>query len=104
MKYILIACAGLLLLSLAKLPIGYYTVLRIAVTIGAIAVILDEKNKGITFWVFLFAVIGIIFNPVIPVYLGGKNIWLPIDVASAIAFSIKAYDVHRNEADAKLKD
>jgi len=38
MKVLLFICAALLFLGMAELPIGYYTLLRIVVTIGAVAV------------------------------------------------------------------
>ena len=39
MKNLLLIIAGLLFLAIIDLPIGYYTFLRILVTIGAIGVI-----------------------------------------------------------------
>jgi hypothetical protein len=73
MRPLLLICTGLLLLALADLPIGYYTLLRIVVTIGAVAVVVSEFENEINFWVIAFGLIGILFNPLFPVYLGDKS-------------------------------
>ena len=91
MKYLLFICAGLLFIALADLPIGYYTLLRIVVTIGAIAVVVTEFENGFNFWVIAFGIIAIVFNPLIPVYLNDKDIWMPIDITVAILFLIKSF-------------
>ncbi len=91
MKLFLIACSVLLLLALAPLPIGYYTVLRIVVSIGCGAVIFTEVSNGINIWVILFGITLIIFNPVLPIYLGTRDIWAPIDIAAAIILLVKAF-------------
>lgn len=69
MKQLLISCIILLLLGIANLPIGYYTILRIAITIGAIGVIMAEPTKELNFWHIAFGIVAIVFNPIIPVYL-----------------------------------
>ena len=90
MKALLLICSGLLLLALADLPIGYYTFLRIVVTIGAVVVVISEFENGINFWALLFGLIAVIFNPLIPVYLNDKDAWMPIDIIVAILFLIKS--------------
>lgn len=93
MKTLLLVCTGLLLLGVANMPIGYYTLLRIAVTIGAVAVVVSEMGKGINTWVILFGLIGIIFNPLIPVYLNSKQAWALIDIICAVIFGVKALSI-----------
>jgi hypothetical protein len=90
MKHLLLVCAGLLFLALVDLPIGYYTLLRIIVTIGAIAVVVTETENGINFWVVTFGIIAIIFNPLIQIYLN-KEAWIPLDIITSILFTIKAF-------------
>lgn len=89
MKYLLSLCAILLLLCMGDLPIGYYTLVRIVVTIGAVCILVNEPGKDLNFWRVIFGLIAIIFNPIIPVYLHDKAIWLPIDIIAAVLFIIK---------------
>ena len=90
MKILLLIISGSLFLAIIDLPIGYYTFLRILVTIGASSVILTEISKGINFWIIIFGIIAILFNPIIPVYLNDKSVWIPIDIIAAIFFLIKS--------------
>lgn len=89
MKYLLSFCVILLLLGIGNLHIGYYTFVRIIVTIGAVCVIINEPIKDLNFWRVSFGIIAVIFNPIIPIYLYDKSIWIPIDIIIAIMFIIK---------------
>ena len=74
---------------MGDLPIGYYTFVRIIITIGAVCIIVNEPVKDLNFWRVAFGLIAIVFNPIIPVYLHDKAIWMPIDIIAAILFTIK---------------
>lgn len=87
----MILCGILLLVGIADMPIGYYTLLRIVVTIGSVAVVVAEMEKGITPWVLAFGLLAILFNPIIPVYLNDKQAWMPIDLVGGVLFFVKAY-------------
>jgi hypothetical protein len=93
MKMLFLFCACLLLISIADLPIGYYTLLRIIVTIGSVAVVVTEFENGLNFWVITFGVIAIIFNPLMPIYLNNKSAWIPIDIICGIFFLIKSFTI-----------
>lgn len=97
MRNLLLVCTVLLLLALANLPIGYYTLLRIVVTVTAIIILYKEFQNGFNFWVISFGLIAILFNPLIPVYLNSKNAWLPIDLGTAIIFGIKSLTLKKDQ-------
>ncbi len=98
MKFIIITCASALFIALFDLPIGYFTFLRIFVTIGSVAIIITEFKKfGLNYWVMTFGLVAIIFNPIIPIYLNNKNYWIPIDIISGLLFVIKAIINNRNQ-------
>ena len=65
MKKLLLFCAILLFVAIADLPSGYYTLLRIAVTIGALGLIITEFEKGVSFWLIPYGFIATVFNPII---------------------------------------
>lgn len=98
MRIFLIIIACCLFLGLTNLPIGYYTFLRVITSIGAVIVIFFEHNKINKFWTFLFVLIAIIFNPIIPIYLNNKSNWMPIDIISGIIFLIKSFNLKLNES------
>lgn len=91
MRALLLICSGLLLIGIANLPIGYYTLLRIVVSIGAVAIIVSEYKGKINAWIIIFGLIAILFNPFIPIYFQDKSIWTVIDVIVGILFIIKSF-------------
>lgn len=89
MRLLCFICSGLLLLAIADMPMGYYTFLRIVVTIGAILIIISDYKEGINAWVIVFGIIAILFNPIIPIYLHDKELWVMLDIIAAIIFGVK---------------
>ncbi|MFV0506889.1 MAG: DUF6804 family protein [Bacteroidales bacterium] len=96
MKVILLICASLLFLSIANLPIGYFTFLRIVVTMGALYGIITEYKEEINFWVIAFALVTILFNPILPIHLNDKSLWIPIDLTAGLLFGVKFFQVNNN--------
>lgn len=97
MKLASIICGILLLAGIAHLPIGYYTFLRIAVTFCAIGIMLSRARTMNIFWQLLFGTIAVVFNPVIPVYLYQKSLWIPIDAAAAATFLLYGYKYKKHQ-------
>jgi len=93
MRTLAIVCTVLLFLALAKLPIGYYTFLRIVITFVSVFIIVEQyKKKTVNFWVVAFGIIAILFNPIIPVYLYKKALWMPVDVVTGLVFLIYSFN------------
>lgn len=79
--------AALLLIAVAPLPYGYYTFLRIAVTLCACTIgwMAYKERDQISAWVVIFGLVAILFNPLIPVYLT-RDVWLVLDIGVAAIF------------------
>ena len=94
----------MLLLSFLKLPYSFYVLLRIAVTGVAVYyayVLYNFKKQDIWFWGLIMT--GILFNPIIPVYLKNKSTWGIIDVIVAIFFVIFITKQNKNNGRKKSK-
>lgn len=79
--------AAMLLIAIAPLPYGYYQLLR-WVTCGVAVFIAIQAYSWKKIWaIWLFAVIAVLFNPLIPIHLT-KEIWQPIDIICALAFGV----------------
>lgn len=91
MKYLLLICAALLFIGTLHMPIEFYSLLRIVVFIGSIAVVANEFGKGFSFWIFVFGFLALLFNPFLPVYLKSKSIWILIDLLAGLLFLVKVY-------------
>ncbi|MBY0486211.1 MAG: hypothetical protein K2P85_03325 [Flavobacteriaceae bacterium] len=94
MKNIFVICVLLLLIAVLELPIVFYNILRVAITIGAFIGILFEIKKGVNLWGISFIYIMLLLNTILPIYLSKKNYWIPIDIAVALLFII--YGIKKN--------
>lgn len=87
MKYLIIIAALCCFIGIIDLPIGYYTFLRILVFLMSLIIIVNEfRSRG--FWVITFILILILFNPIFPIYLYLKPIWIVIDIIVGILLLI----------------
>lgn len=89
----------LLFVALTRLPIGYFKFLRWVVCVAALysAYVSYYKNEKINFGVWLFCLVALLFNPLIPFYLD-KSSWQIIDLATGIIFIFSTFFVsEKNE-------
>lgn len=96
MKPFLTFCALCCFIGIFKLPIEYYTFLRIIISIGALMVLYNTLSSKQHYFSIIFLIILILFNPIFPFYLYRKGIWLPIDIITGILFLIVNF-VERKE-------
>lgn len=91
MKVFLVICALCCFAAILKLPIEYYTFLRIIVSLGALLLIYvwtKQKNYALA---IVFVLVLILFNPLFPIYLHRKSIWIPLDIITGLLFLIIAF-------------
>jgi len=91
MRKISLFCATIALIACFDLPIGYYTFLRIAITFGAIAILTKEVQKDVNLLGIAFIAIAVFFNPIVPIYLYKKSMWMPIDILTGILFLVYGF-------------
>ena len=82
--------AAMLLLAM---PSGYYVFMRIVVCLACAVVAYGsyKREDSLNSSTILFGLMAILFNPIIPVYLYDREIWMPIDIIGAIVFVIKGF-------------
>lgn len=86
MKLFFTFCALSCFIGIFRLPIEYYTFLRILVSIGALLVLYHSLSSNQYYFSIIFLVIFILFNPIFPIYLYRKSLWIPIDTITGILF------------------
>lgn len=91
MKPFLIFCAISCFVGIFRLPIEYYTFLRVLVSVGALIIIYNFLSNKQYNWSTIFIIILIIFNPVFPIYLYRKSLWIPVDTITGILFLLIAF-------------
>ena len=71
-------------------PYSYYEFLRWAVCVSAFySAYLFYHSKNI-FWVWVFSIIGILFNPIAPFYLS-RSAWQDIDLITGVIFLVAVF-------------
>lgn len=82
------------------MPYGYYLVTRVVICVIGIygAVTFMDKHHGI-FW--LMVGVGVLYNPIIPVHLYEKGIWILVNIVTVGIFlwAKIELDKHYKEAD-----
>ncbi len=80
---------GFLLLASFDWPYGYYTLLRLVVCAAACWIVfVSFKSESSFRWVgWPFALIALLFNPLVPVHLD-REVWRIIDFVVAAVFGI----------------
>ena len=70
------------------MPYGYYFLLRLVVCLSAVyyALQFNKNNEQVLVWVFSF--FAILYNPIVPIYLGSKVLWAIVNLTTAITFII----------------
>jgi len=85
------------LLAAAPMPYVYYTLVKILVC-GFSAVLAYQNykaaNNKLSTWVWVFLLIAITFNPLIPLHMQ-KEVWMVVDGATGAMFLWLAYDLKK---------
>jgi hypothetical protein len=97
MKTVSLFASVLLILAIFNLPIGYYTFMRIGVTVASAYLITQKLKKGVNLEIIILGLISILFNPIWPIYLGSKSTWKPIDIISSLIFLIIAFNKNQTK-------
>jgi hypothetical protein len=72
----------LTLLGIAHMPYGYYMLLRTVVCLTAswgLANALKPRRQG---WLWAYGTLALLYNPVLPVHLGSKSLWVFVNFAT----------------------
>ena len=81
-----IAPIVVLVIALFPLPIGYFTLSRLVVSACALyyAIQFHKRNNTTYTWIYGFLVV--LYNPVIPIYLYEKFIWVVVNIITIYIF------------------
>ena len=75
-----------LIIGIFPLPIGYYNLTRLVVTASSIYFAYSFYRKKDTPKTWIFGFLTVLYNPIVPVYLYEKEIWIIVNIITMIAF------------------
>ena len=95
--FLLIPAVLLILAPLISFPYGFYTLLRLIISITAGVIIYHSyKNVGgINEIIILFGLILILYNPVIPIKLS-RELWMPINFITSGIYIYGFFKIKKN--------
>ncbi len=85
-----IICACHLFFAGLELPEVFYAYLRVVVTLVALLTVVNNFGKN-RFFTISFGIVALIFNPIFPLYLYDKTVWVFLDIITALLFLVEAY-------------
>ena len=74
-------------IGVLPMPYGYYNILRLVVCVSAIFMTVratKTPNGQLAMW--LFTGLALLYNPVLPVHLNEKAIWMMVNAVTAVLF------------------
>ena len=85
--FLLIPAALLIIAPILSFPFGFYTLLRLIVSTTAGFIIYHSYKGagGVNEISIIFALILILYNPIIPVHLS-REIWMPINFITSVVY------------------
>ena len=89
MKIFWIAPLIVLAIGLLPMPYGYYTLLRLVVCGCSLYYAYNFYENKNTQFLWIFGFIAILYNPLFPIYLYEKEIWIVLNILTAAVFFIK---------------
>ena len=78
----------MLFLAVFSFPIGYYTLLRLVVSLTAGILCFKLKKDDNILLIVISGIIALLFNPVYPIYFGDKKIWMPVRYHNRLFFCV----------------
>lgn len=88
----IISIIMLLLAIPAIWPYGYYILLRWVIAASALFLVWASYELGKKFWLFLMAIVALLFNPIAPIHLD-KETWVVIDFIVAMIFLVSIFKI-----------
>ena len=94
MKQLNIILAVLLLLCLFKMPYGYYTLMRLAATVGFASMEYKYYEMKMETLVWTFVALALLVQPLVKIALG-RDVWNIVDVAVAVLLIVLTFAVNK---------
>jgi hypothetical protein len=81
------------------MPYGYYTLSRLVVSGCSLYFAHRLYRENQTPFVWIFGFFAILYNPIIPIHLYQKEIWMAVNILTAIVFFLKREDDLKEKSD-----
>jgi hypothetical protein len=83
---LLCACTLAVVVGLFKLPYAYYTILRTILCVAAAYGFSLAWQTRSDKWLWVYGVAAVLYNPIFPVRLGNKELWIALNILTVVVF------------------
>ena len=73
-------------IGLLPMPYGYYFLSRLVVFVCSIYFAMQLNSQSDTTLVWVFGFFALLYNPIIPIHLGSKGLWVIVNLVTAGVF------------------
>ena len=78
----------IMFIGLMPMPYGCYTLVRVVVFVCALYFVFEFINIDDTTFIWTFGFLALLYNPLIPITLGSKGLWVIVNIITAGIFWI----------------
>ena len=71
-------------LGLFRMPFGYYTLLRAILCLTSVVDFAAARRRAGNLWMWTYGVLAVIYNPILPLKLGDKTLWIGLNLISLV--------------------
>jgi hypothetical protein len=82
MKVLVILSTVFVAMGILPLPYGFYMLLRITICLTAVVGLVRAREERRPSWLWIYGVLSVLYNPVLPVHLMAKSLWIMINIAT----------------------
>lgn len=79
-----VACTLAVGLGLLDMPFGFYTLLRVVLCLASAVGFVAARRRGDYLWLWVYGVLVVLYNPVFPVHLGAKSLWIGVNLLTLL--------------------
>jgi len=77
-----------LVIGILPMPFGYYTLSRLIVSAGALFFAFNFHKQNTNYKVWIFGFLVVLYNPIILISLGSKELWMLVNIPTVYYFYI----------------
>ena len=75
-----------LAIGILPMPLGYYMLSRLIVSAGALYFAFHFYKQNVNFKVWIFGFLVVLYNPILPIHLNEKEIWILVNIPTMYYF------------------
>ena len=84
-----IAPIVMMAIGILPMPYGYYNLSRLVVCGCSIYFAINSRSKDQDLFVWVFGALAVLYNPILPIHLYEKELWMIVNLVTAAIFFFK---------------